>query len=944
MSKKEKANNTKSVNLPRTAFPMKANLQVREIEFMDFWKKEEIYRKLISKNKNNKRFILHDGPPYANGNIHLGHALNKILKDMVVKYKACDGHYTPFIPGWDCHGLPIEHQLMKKLKTNKRKINREDFRKKAYEFAEKYFVIQREEFVRLGILADWDNPYLTMTKDYEYGIISTFNKLLKNEYIYRSKKPVFWCICCETALADAEVEYENHISPSIYVRFPLIEGQKFGETVVNKQTPVSMLIWTTTPWTLPANVAVAVEPEKAYGLYKTGNSELYIAAADPELEKEYPKLGIQIDKPKSVIQGSDLLGLKVMHPLLNRESVIVGSGFVQMDTGVGAIHIAPGHGLEDYQVGLENGLPVISPVDEMGFFTEEAGICVGENIFNANGKITKELGDRKLLLSEDKIEHSYPHCWRCKNPVIYRATKQWFLSINHRELRQKMLDSIKKVKWIPGYGENRILGMVESRPDWCLSRQRYWGTPIPIIYCEDCQAPVIDDGIIKRIEDIFKEGGSEAYYQTSVKEIIGDNFACRSCDGSSFKKEEDILDVWFDSGVSHEAVMENPRFNLGWPATMYLEGSDQHRGWFQTSLITAVALKARAPYESVLTHGFTVDGQGRKMSKSQGNVIAPQAVIKDYGADILRLWVAASDYREDVRVSQDIIRGLVDLYRKIRNTFRFILGNTYDYNASEHKKNMDPEHGYPNFLEIDKYILNRLQKLLKVVNDAYESNEFHKVVFYFNQFCSSELSSFYFDIIKDRLYTFSSFSKERHYAQTVLWELFENLSCLIAPILSFTSEEVWKFARDEHKDWESVESVFLAPFPKVKDFLLSDDLETNWRELLKVREKVNAVLENFRIQKKIGSSLEAWVRLFPAGEEEYGLLERFKDQLDTIFIVSRVSVEAPGKGSELSVEIEKASVEKCSRCWRYTGDQSKIGDELICSRCLAHIEENEKGL
>ncbi|MFN3966531.1 MAG: isoleucine--tRNA ligase [Endomicrobiia bacterium] len=915
---------SKTVNLPKTDFPMKANLAVREPEILSFWKENNIYKKILEKNKSGKKFILHDGPPYANGHIHLGHALNKILKDIVVKYKAIRGFYTPFIPGWDCHGLPIEHQLFKELGIDKRQIDIVSFRKKAKDFAKKFVDIQKEEFIRLGVFGDWNNPYLTMDYKYESNIVRVFKELAEAGYIYRSKKPIYWCPYCETALAEAEVEYADHISPSIYVKFPVVD------------TPYRfVLIWTTTPWTLPANVAIAFHPDAEYVLIKCNGEEFILSKA---LLKNVSEItGLKEYKILQEFKGEKLENIKCKNPVVDRISTGILADFVTLEDGTGCVHIAPGHGAEDYQVGLKYKLPVISPVDSQGIFTEEVPEFNGHRVFAANPLIVNKLKEKGLLLHEEKITHSYPHCWRCKHAIIFRATDQWFLSVEYNNLRERMIKSVEEVKWIPDYGINRIKGMLELRPDWCLSRQRYWGVPIPAIYCNKCGETFLDRRIIEKFEKIVEKEGTDAWFIKPVEDFLPDDFNCDKCSGSDFRKETDILDVWFDSGVSHEAVLKIKE-ELDWPADMYLEGSDQHRGWFQTSLIPAVALHNSSPYRIVLTHGFTVDGEGRKMSKSLGNVIAPQEITQKYGAEILRLWVSSSDYKEDVRISSEIIERLVETYRKIRNTIRFLLGNLYDFSPKNDTV------GYKEMLEIDRWVLHKLQKLTEKVIKAYENYEFHLVISEINGFCVVDLSSFYMDVLKDRLYTFRADSEERRSAQTVIYQVLLTLLKLVSPVLSFTAEEAWQNLRKI--DGSLPESIFLTELEDYKKEFLSEELERKWEKLLDIREKVNIEIEKARRAGIIKSSLESKVIIDTGDKEALKFLDGYKNDLPAILIVSQVEVSPRGASTtyrgasitdqEIKITVLHADGKKCPRCWNWSTEITD--DSEICPKCKKALE------
>ena len=923
---------SKTVNLPKTDFPMKANLPQREPEAVKKWEAEGLYKKMQAKNKTKEqKFVLHDGPPYANGNIHLGTSLNKILKDIIVKYKNMQGFYSPYTPGWDCHGLPIEQALMKELKVDKHKVDRLSFRKKAAEFAKKFIDIQRNEFKRLGVLSDWDKPYLTLDPKYEGVIVKVFRDLLKSGYIYRQKKPVYWCPTCETAMADAEVEYADHVSHSVFVKFKI---NTVPTPINTKLDPsFSVLIWTTTPWTLPANVALAFNGEEEYVSVKLklkDESIENLVLAKKLLPSVTEKLGALSHEIINEFTGKDLEGIKCQNPLMERESVGILAGYVSMEDGTGVVHIAPGHGQEDYQAGLKYKLPIISPVNDRGVFTEEAGEFKGNHVFKVNDVIVAKLLEKKSLLFEAKLTHSYPHCWRCKKPIIFRATEQWFLSVEYKNLRNRMFEAIKKVNWVPDYGQNRINGMVESRPDWCLSRQRLWGVPIPVLYCKDCDQPLLDDKIIDKAVSMIAEQGSDVWYEKTVEEILdGTNIKCK-CGSADFKKEEDILDVWFDSGVSSFAVLESKNFEGldSLPADMYLEGSDQHRGWFQTSLIPAVALRERAPYKTVLTHGFVVDGEGKKMSKSIGNVILPQEIFQKYGADILRLWVATSDYREDIRISQEIINGLSDSYRKIRNTLKFILGNLGDFS-------MKDKVAYENMREIDQYALTKLNEVVSTTIAAYEGYQFHTAVVSLNVFCSVFLSNFCLDALKDTLYCDAANSKTRRSAQSALYEICSTLIRLLAPILSFSCEEAFAELKKINPELEG--SVFLADFPKHDKTLINkanEELKIKWEQLLTVREKAMLEFEALRKDKQIGSNLEAHAVIHCD----------FTDKELLSSVVGTWDIELKNS-KEIKIEASKSKLLKCERCWRYTADTKKVEayEGIVCGRCasvLAEIKPN----
>jgi isoleucyl-tRNA synthetase len=917
---------SKTLNLPRTDFQMKANLSQMEPSFVEEWGKKQLYVKLCEKNKDKGKFIFHDGPPYANAHIHIGTGLNKVLKDFIIKYHSMSGNYVPFTPGWDCHGLPIELIALKEMKTDKNKVDKIVFRKQAADFAKKFVGIQKEEFKRLGIVADWDKPYLTLDPKYEASIVKVFKELVEKGYVYRKKKPVYWCLTCETAMADAEVEYADHVSESIFVKFQIVSLSKALKSKENILKDFSVLIWTTTPWTLPANVALAFNGDSGYVAIvykmKLGNEEKLIVAR-PLFEKVKEKLKALSYDIIFEAKGSDFVNIKCQNPLItNRQSQGIVAEFVSMENGTGIVHIAPGHGPEDYQAGLEYGVEILSPINGKGLFTKEVPEFENVHIFKANPLIIEKLNKEGKILAHLKFKHSYPHCWRCKQPIIFRATPQWFLSIEHGNLREKLLESVKDVNWIPNYGENRIISMLKGRPDWCLSRQRLWGVPIPVFYCKECGEPLLDTKVIDSISNLFAEQGSDSWFEMSEGELLkGTNAKCSLCGTISFTKEEDILDVWFDSGVSCEVVLSSKNYkDLEFPADLYLEGSDQHRGWFQTSLISAVAVKGVAPYKNVLTHGFVVDGQGKKMSKSLGNFVSSEQLINKYGADILRLWIASSDYKEDIRVSDEIIKGLSDAYRKIRNTVRFLLGNIGDFNI---KKVL----AFKEMQEIDRYALSRLHQLISSTAAAYESYEFHKAASAINNFCTVFLSGFYLDALKDTLYCDKRESKERISAQSAMFEICSVLIRLISPILSFTAEEAWNELKklDSSLAW----SVFLSDFPIMNSkYILQAKTIEKWERILEAREKALFAYEKLRQNKVIGSNLEASLNI------TYGhkYIEAFKDlKLINLSLGSwDIKYKNSDKEDELNIEAVKSEYKKCARCWRHIDG---VKDDL-CPRCL----------
>lgn len=917
-----------TLNLPGTDFPMKANLSKREPEIIEFWKNIDVYEEVCSKNKGRDRFILHDGPPYANGDIHLGTAMNKILKDIIIKYKSIRGFDCPYVPGWDCHGQPIEHEVQKAVEKRKIEVDQVEMRRMCKDYAMKFVERQSEQFERLGVRGDFGKPYLTLNNSYEATNIRVFKELWKNGIIYRGRKPIHWCPRCITALAEAEIEYHDKKSPSIYVRFPLAaRDEKLSSTLPD--TEVSFVIWTTTPWTLPANVALALHPNVEYAAVSIGKEILVIGK--PHLESVMKAAGIEKWDELAQYKGSELKGISLKHPWRASHSVTVCAEFVDLSTGTGIVHIAPGHGQEDYEVGIENDLPMPMPVDDRGVFDEGGFAFKGVFVDKANGLIIEDLEKSGRLLGSETIEHTYAHCWRCKNPVLFRATPQWFISMDTicegAGLRKKALEQIGETEWIPGWSENRIRSMVEGRPDWCISRQRAWGVPIPVFYCSDCGREVVSEETLDACERLIEERGADAWFELSPSEILRGIKAECGCGCSNLLKENDILDVWFESGVSHEAVLRL-REGLAWPADMYLEGSDQHRGWFQSSLLAAVGSSGKAPFRSVLTHGFVVDGKGRKMSKSLGNVINPIDVCNQKGADILRLWVASSDYTVDVGASEEILLRVAEAYRRIRNTFRFILGNLKGFDPSEDTvANEEME-------EIDRWILSRAGKLLKACEVAYDSYQLHQVYHLYNRFCSIEMSSLYLDMQKDCLYTEAEESKSRKSAQTALYILGELLISAISPVLTFTAEEAWnKLPKSEGMP----ASVQLADWQSVEKLSVDEGLEKDWEALINARDFVMREIEDSRRAGNIRSSLEAAVSI-AVPEELYDLFLSRLPLLKKIFIVSDVDLHK-GTGEEYRVSIRKASGKKCARCWNYS---ETVGSDLrhadLCDRCNSVIK------
>ncbi|MCX7746656.1 MAG: isoleucine--tRNA ligase [Clostridia bacterium] len=925
---------SKTLNLPQTDFPMRAGLPQREPEFLKKWEDMDIYRKQLKKNEGKPKYILHDGPPYANGGIHLGTSLNKILKDIVVKYYSMNGYHTPFVPGWDTHGLPIEQRAIKELGLKRHEVGPVKFRQACKDFALKYLDVQREAFKRLGVRADWENPYVTLTPEFEAKQIEVFGEMAKKGHIYKGLRPVYWCPDCETALAEAEIEYAEDTTLSIYVKFPIKEDQGKLKRILGSLENAYFVIWTTTTWTLPGNLAICLNGEFQYSVVKSAN-EYYVMAS--ELVENVMKVAkIEDYEIVGSIAGSELEGILCRHPFLDRDSVIILGDHVTLEAGTGCVHTAPGHGAEDFQVCQKYKIPVIVPVDDKGFLTKDAGKFAGLYYEKSNAAIIEELKSGNYLLTSEKIVHQYPHCWRCKDPIIFRATEQWFASIEG--FRKEAMDSIKTVQWIPEWGEERITGMVRDRGDWCISRQRIWGVPIPIFYCKACDKELITDESIEAVKNLFREKGSDVWYEYDAKDILPQSVKC-TCGHTEFEKETDIMDVWFDSGSSHAAVLET-RNELRWPADMYLEGSDQHRGWFQSSLLTSVATRGCAPYKTVLTHGYVVDGEGRKMSKSLGNGIDPADVVKEYGADILRLWVASSDYKTDIRISKEILKQLSEVYRKIRNTARYILGNIHDFTPDQDSVK------YEELNELDRWALLKLNKLISKVNEAYGKYEFHLMFHAIHNFCVVDMSNFYLDIIKDRIYTSKADSKDRRAAQTVMFEILDSLVRILTPVLAFTSEEIWQFM--PHRNEDDKESIQLNDWPKIKEQYLDEKLEEKWDRILELRQNVSKALELARTAKLIGNSLNAKVTVF-ADEKNFDFIKGIEEELITVFIVSAFELkkleEAPIEAFQgetlqgVKVLVSQASGSKCERCWMFSESVGQHENHpTLCSRCSSVVE------
>ncbi|MGN1327860.1 MAG: isoleucine--tRNA ligase [Clostridia bacterium] len=923
----EKKDYSATLNLPKTNFPMRGNLQTKEPEILEAVFENGLYEKVLKKNEGHKHFVLHDGPPYANGEIHAGHALNKILKDTIVRYKSMKGFYAPYVPGYDTHGMPTEKKAIEKLGLDRNKIPVTTFRDTCKEFTRNYKDIQTEGFKRLGVLGDWEHPYITYEHNTEARQIGVFGDMYNKGYIYKGLKPVYWCTDCETALAEAEIEYKDVSGESIYVKFPVEEANGLFD---KKDT--YMVIWTTTPWTLPGNMGITIGPDFEYSLVELKenkeDAELERLMIATDLVEKVTKLA-EIEEYKTIktFKGKELEGVLCKHPFLDRLSkVVMGSETtvnVTLDEGTGAVHTAPAYGKEDYLQGLKDNLGMVVAVNDKGMQTEEAGEFAGQFYAKSNKTITAWLEENGYLLKSVKIEHSYPHCWRCKKPIIFRATPQWFASIDG--FREQVLDAIKTVTWHPTWGEDRMTEMIKGRNDWCISRQRTWGVPLPIFYCKDCGEPYVTPESIKKVQEIVKTQGTNAWWTLDEKDLVPEGAKCEKCGCTEFKKETDIMDVWFDSGSTHQSVLVER--GLDYPADLYLEGNDQYRGWFQSSLLTSVAVNGIAPYKEVLCCGFVVDGQGRKMSKSLGNGVSPIDVSNKYGADILRLWALSADYEMDVNLSDDILKGISDVYRKIRNTARYILGNTSDY---------DPENpvAYEDLQEIDKWALTRLNKLIKDCTKDYDTYNFGNCYHDINQFCVVDMSSIYLDIIKDRLYTEKADSLARRAAQTTMYYILDALVKILTPMTCFTAEEIWKEMK--HTKTENVESPMLADYPVPNEKWDNKEIAEKWEKIIKVKNTVAKDLELARAEKVIGNSLDAKVTIFAEGEE-YKFLKENEDLIKLVLIVSGLEIKENKRKDEekLGVKVEHATGEKCERCWMY----DEHTEDGLCPRCKKTLEE-----
>jgi isoleucyl-tRNA synthetase len=905
------------------------------------WDEMRLYARLRDARRQSPRYVMHDGPPYANGQIHIGHALNKILKDFVVKSKTMAGFDSPYVPGYDCHGLPIELKVDRELGGKKRDMTVAEFRRACRAYAQGFVTSMTEEFKRLGVFGEWDKPYVTMDFRYQADIARALGKIVEKSLVYKGKKPVYWCIHDRTALAEAEVEYVDHVSPSIYVEFPLAPESR---TELESKVPdlrgreVSVVIWTTTPWTIPSNLAIAFHPEFDYAAFDIdGRAVIMAEALAPRVGEA---TGLTIGRPVARMKGEQLEKIRFRHPIYARDSIGVLADYVTLDAGTGAVHTAPGHGADDYATGQKYGLDIYAPVGPGGQFLESVELFAGQRVWDANASVEEELKKRSRLLHRSNFSHQYPHCWRCHNPVIFLATSQWFIrmdgepAVGGRTLRQAASNAIDNdVKWIPSWGHDRIYNMVNNRPDWCISRQRAWGVPIPALDCTTCGEAILTPAIVENAAAVFDTYGADAWYERPLDEFVPEGLTCPACGGTGFDRERDILDVWFDSGSSHEAVL--PRWNdLTWPADMYLEGSDQHRGWFQSSLLVGLGTRGRPPYREVLTHGFLIDLEGRKMSKSVGNVISPQNVIKESGAEILRLWVAMCDYAEELRVGKEILARVVESYRKTRNTLRYLVSNLYDFKPGTDRVPLD------RMEEVDRYMLARYGEIARRILQAYDEYDYPTIFQTVNAFMSVDLSALYSDISKDRLYTFAPASRERRSAQTAMYIMADGFARLLAPILPVTAEQLWTHLPQAERGREA--SVHLALFPPVKDLdtLVDRQVLEPWERLLTIRDTVNASLEELRQAKQIGNSLQASVTITSSGRDR-ALLEQYEAQLPMLFIVSEVELAA-GSGADdgYSVAVARASGVKCERCWRYvpkvSSDPARPG---ICERCEDALAE-----
>ncbi len=932
MTEKAPAEYKHTLHLPETGFPMKADLALREPELLARWASLGLYARVLEKNAGRAEFRLHDGPPYANGAIHQGHMLNKTLKDITVKFRSMSGSYVEYVPGWDCHGLPIEHQVDKELGEKKHSLSVLEKRKACEQYARKWIDTQREGFKRFGILGDWDHPYLTLNKDYEAAIARALGVFAERGSLVRRLKPVYWSWAAETALAEAEVEYENVTSPSIFVKYPVREGLPQALAAWAKGLPVSTLIWTTTPWTLPASLAVSALPEADYVLARIKNRKgetEAVLCAKALAEGVAKASGVDLLELSPAVKGEALASLVSEHPFIadRRIPTLLGS-HVTLESGSGLVHTAPGHGPDDFVIGQRHGLPPFAPVDSKGLFTAEAGAYAGQHIFKANPQIVSDLEARGRLLNAptDSITHSYPHCWRTHTPAIYRATPQWFIAMDHAGLRDTALAEIDRVRWIPAWGRDRIHNMIASRPDWCISRQRSWGVPIPVVYCQACGEPVVNGALMRHAADLFAQHGADVWFAREAKDLVPPGTRCEKCGGAELRKETDILDVWFESGVSYAAVYAGKERGDKRRADLYLEGSDQHRGWFHSALLCSVGTEGRAPYEAVLTHGFVVDGQGKKISKSKGNYIDPNKVVAQSGAELIRLWVAAEDYREDIRISEEILKRLAEAYRKVRNTLRYLLGNMNGFDPAAHRALLGDTARPADMNVLDRYAMHLSESLSRRVRAAYADYQYHQVFHALNEFCSVHLSAFYLDVLKDRLYVEAKDDPIRLSAQATLWNLCHDLVRLMAPIFCFTADEAYSFLP---KPAGMPASVHLCDMPQDRPWL-DEQLEKSFSVIQAARDVVMKALESERQQKVIGSGLEASVTLV-APAEWYPTLQEYRDKLAAFFIVSELVLE---QGASAEARVQKAPGKKCARCWTYRREVGTIAVHPgLCARC-----------
>ena len=919
-----------TVNLPETPFPLKGNLAQNEPARLKKWEEIKLYELLRETRAGRRLYVLHDGPPYANGAIHLGHVLNKVLKDFCMKSRSMMGAWTPYVPGWDCHGLPIEIKVEEALGSKKNAMDVVEIRRAARKHAEKFVASQREDFKRLGILGEWDHPYQTMSYRYQADIVRVFARFVEKGAVYKGLRPVHWCLSCQTALAEAEVEYGDHTSHSVYVKFPFPDAPQLDPALAGKQ--VSIVIWTTTPWTLPANLGISLNPGFEYSAVETGEEVLIVASG--LLEQVAAKIGLADYRVIATYGGERFDRLKAKHPFIDRDSLLMLGDHVTLDAGTGAVHTAPGHGYDDYMIGKQYGLEVYNPVDSRGFFMKDVEHFAGKRVLplskadaenDGNRAVVAHLKEIGALLKDERFQHQYPHCWRCHHPVIFRATPQWFISMTATGLNERAIAACDQVQWVPEWGNERMKNMFKDRPDWCISRQRAWGVPITVFYCEDCGSSLCDPRVIDHVAGIFERESADAWYLREVKDLVPPGTKCAGCGSDRLRKETDILDVWFDSGSSSISVLED--YGLPHPADVYLEGGDQFRGWFNSSLVVGLEVKGHPPYRAVITNGWAVDGNGEKMSKSKGNTVEPEKVIKQMGAEVLRLWCSALDYHEDMRVSDEILKRISDAYRKLRNTARYCLGNLHGFDPKRDRVSPDQ------LFEIDRWALAQMNELTKKVLAAYERYDFTEVYQTLYSFATIELSALYFDILKDRLYTCAPGATARRSAQTVLYEIVHRLARLAAPILVFTADEIWESIPGAP---EEAASVHLTLFPEPEEAWRDDALLARYERLFEIRGPVMKALEDARAARLIGAGLEAKVTI-TADAETRAFLESFGESLRFTFIVSRVELR---DGRELEVKVEVADGEKCERCWHYTTD---VGADRhypgACGRCAKNLDE-----